>query len=280
MDIISKYMTRDSSAQFIFVDATETVSQALARTGSLPSAGIHLGQALLSCYLVHELSAKGDDHRTKLQWSVDGPFGNIYVDVNEKRQGRGVIANPKTFTGKLKESLGHGTLQVMREQKITQTGIVDAKGDVCMDLLEYLHQSEQRRCAMNLWVSYDTESADLRIKSAVGYFFEVFPNADEMRTELISHFWEEKFAELGSLSQWGINLDDPIASMAQIALDKTGVKTSETPIEFGCNCSIERAERVLAFANEHDKENTQEVAEIACEYCGQVYQVDLSKPKS
>lgn len=277
MDQIAKYVTRDSSAQFIFVDATETVNQAIHRTGSLPPAGIHLGQALLSCYLVHELSAKDDDHRTKLQWNVDGLFGNLYVDVNEHRHGRGTITNPTAFSGHINESLGRGILQVLRDQKSTHTGIVDSKGDVCSDMLEYLHQSEQRKCAMNIWVNYDVKSEDLKVKSALGYFFEVFPNENSMRTELIAQFWDEKLAELGTLSNWSIDLNQSIASMAQISLDQTGVKTFEAPISFGCNCSLERAERALTFANRQENSPQESKAEIVCEYCGQVYNVDLNK---
>ncbi len=277
MDQIVKFMTRDSSAQFIFVDATEVVNQAIHRTGCLPPAGIHLGQALISCYLVHELSAKDFDHRTKLQWNVKGSFGNLYADVNEHRQGRGTIANPTAFNGQITESLGDGLLQVLRDQKKTHTGIVNSKGDVCTDILEYLHQSEQRRCAMNLWVNYDSHSNDLKIKSALGYFFEVFPHQDSLRSELIAQFWDEKLAELGQLSNWKIDFKNPISSMANIALEKTGVKTFEAPISFGCNCSLERAERALTFANQQENSPHELKAEIVCEYCGQIYNVDLSK---
>lgn len=276
-DKIAKYMTHDSSAQFIFVDATETINQALQRTGSLPPAGVHLGQALMSCFLIHELSSKQEDHRTKLQWNVLGNFGNLYVDVNEKRQGRGTITNPTAFSGTLRESLGEGILQVLRNQTKTHTGIVNSKGDVCLDVLEYLHQSEQRRCAMNLWVNYDTDSKDLKLKSALGYFFEVFPQADSMRAELISSFWDEKLAELGSLSHWNINLNNPIVSMAHIALETTGRLTFEESISFGCNCTMERAERALSFANQQENSPEEIKAEIVCEYCGHVYNVDLSK---
>lgn len=277
MDQVVKYMTRDSSAQFIFVDATETINQVIHRTGCLPPAGIHLGQALISCYLVHELSAKDQDHRTKLQWNVAGPFGNMYVDVNEHRQGRGTINSPTAFSGQITESLGVGILQVLRDQQKTHTGIVDSKGDVCTDVLEYLHQSEQRRCAMNLWVNYDAKSKDLKIKSALGYFFEVFPQEDTMRRELIATFWDEKLAELGTLSEWSIDFKDPVTSMAEIALEKTGVRTFEAPIVFGCNCSLERAERALTFANQQENSPQENKAEIICEYCGQVYNVDLSQ---
>lgn len=276
MDKVSKYITHDSSAQFIFVDATDTMNQVLKKTGAMPPAGIHLGQALLSCYLIHELSAKDFDHRTKLQWSVDGIFGNIYVDVNESRKGRGTIQNPTAFAGALNEKLGSGVLQVLRDQKKIHTGIVQSKGDVCLDSLEYLHQSEQRRCAMNLWVNYDTDSKDLKLQSALGYFFEVFPQNDKMRFELISSFWDEKINELGSLSHWNIDLSDPIESMAQIALDKTGRMTSTEEIAFGCNCSLERAKRALAFANRQENLPQESKAEIVCEYCSQVYNVDLN----
>lgn len=277
MDQIAKYITNDSSAQFIFVDATKTVNEVILKTGALPPAGIHLGQALMSCYLVHELSAKDEDHRTKLQWNVNGSFGNLYVDVNENREGRGTIINPTAFSGTISEPLGEGVLQVLRDQQKTHTGIVDSKGDVCSDMLEYLHQSEQRRCAMNLWVNYDSKSKDLHIKSAIGYFFEVFPQEDITKFELISHFWDEKFAELGSLSEWHLDLKKPIESMASIALEKTGRKTFEAPIAFGCNCSLERAQRALSFANQQENSPEQQKAEIICEYCAQVYNVDLSR---
>lgn len=275
MDKIAKYITHDSSAQFIFVDATDTVSEVLKKTGALPPAGIHLGQALMSCYLIHELSAKQSTHKTKLQWSVNGEFGNLYVDVNEKRKGRGTITNPMAFTGRINESLGHGVLQVLRDQQKTHIGIVATQGDVCSDSLEYLHKSEQRKCAMNLWVNFDLESKDLKVKSALGYFFEVFAMEDAMRFDLISTFWDEKIKEMGSLSNWKIDFKSPIASMAKIALESTGRLTEESEIGFGCNCSLVRAERALAFANRQDKESEQVEAEIRCEYCGHVYDVNL-----
>ncbi len=277
MDTIAKYITHDSSAQFLFIDATNTISEVIQKTGVLPPAGIHLGQSILSCFLIHELSSKDFDHRTKLQWNVDGIFGNIYVDVNENRQGRGTIQNPSAFTGVLNENLGHGVFQVLRDQKKIHTGIVQSKGDVCIDSLEYLHQSEQRRCAMNLWIHYDANSKDLKLKSALGYFFEVFPHDDVMKFELISTFWEEKINEMGSLSQWDIDLKDPTASMAKIALDRTGRKTFSAPISFGCNCSMDRAKRALAFANQQENLPNESKAEIVCEYCSHIYNVDLNQ---
>jgi len=270
-------MTQDKSAQFIFVDATDTVKEIIKKTECLPPAGICLGQAMLSCFLIHELTAKGEKRKTKLQWSVDGPLGNLYVDVNEDREGRGVITNPQAFSGKINESLGRGVLQVLREQGKVHTGIVATKGDVCSDILEYLHQSEQRRCAMNLWVNFDPKSKDLEVDKAVGYFFEVFPQKDPLRLELISTFWEEKLNELGSLSSWSFKEETNIKSMASVALEKTGQLTSENSLKFACSCSEERAERALVFANKQDASTDQRSAEIVCEYCGQRYDVNLNK---
>lgn len=277
MDTIAKYLTHDKSAQFIFVDATETVKEIIKKTDCLPPAGIFLGQAMLSCFLIHELTSKVEMRKTKLQWSVNGPLGNLYVDVNEKREGRGVITNPQAFSGKINESLGQGVLQVIRDQGKVHTGIVATKGDVCSDVLEYLHQSEQRSCAMNLWVHFDPKSKDLEIDKAVGYFFEVFPQKDSMRSELISTFWAEKLEELGSLSSWNFKEETNIKSMASVALEQAGQTTSENLLKFGCNCSEERAERALVFANKQDASTDQRSAEIVCEYCGQRYEVNLNK---
>lgn len=305
MDILKKYISHDNSVVFSFVDATDTVNESLKRVKCLPPAGIHLGQALLSCLLVQ--SIYGEKHKNKLsmQWSVDGSFGNMFVDMNEKGGIRGTISNPQFFAGKINESLGQGILQVIREnsaqtsitsapssgvtkdapetsktsmaQAIKQTGLVDSKGDVVSDTLGYLHQSEQRQCAMNVWVQFDTASDELRLKSAWGYLVELLPMDDTLKRDMIGMFWEEKFNELGNMSTWNIDASEPTTSMADITLGTFGKEISQKKVFFECTCSEERAERALVFANQKDQAHSQDSAEVTCEYCGQVYDIELDK---
>lgn len=277
MDNLKKYMSHDGSVSFSFVDATETVNESLSRVGCLPPAGIHLGQALLACVLVQSLYGDKQKNKLRMQWSVDGNFGNLFVDMNQQGGVRGTIANPQHFDGKLTESLGKGIFQVIREEKKSHTGLVQSKGNVVTDTLEYLHQSEQRQCAMNVWVQYDSGSDQLRVKNAWGYLVELLPMEDDLKRDMIATFWEEKFKELGNMSRWNIDPSSPITSMADITLGSFGKETSQKKFFFECTCSKERAERALVFANQNDAENHQEQAQITCEYCGQTYDVELKK---
>lgn len=297
MDILKKYISHDHSVVFSFVDATDSVNESLKSVGCLPPAGIHLGQALLSCLLVQSIYGEKNKNKLSMQWSVDGNFGNLFVDINENGGIRGTIAQPHFFAGKLSETLGDGVLQVIRdsaamtqsssssssndEAQFTQlskhTGLVTSKGDVVTDTLEYLHQSEQRQCAMNVWVQFDSNSEELRLKSAWGYLVELLPMDDVLKRDMIGMFWEEKFAELGNMSKWNIDPQDPTGSMAQITLGSFGKETSSRKVFFECTCSAERAERALVFANQRDQEHHQDEAQVTCEYCGQVYDVELVK---
>lgn len=278
MDKLQKYISADQSVVFGFLDATQTVNESLKRVGCLPPAGIHLGQALMGCVLVRSLYGEKSKNKLRMQWSVDGGFGNLFVDTDERGAVRGTIAKPQHFAGQLKESLGQGVLQVIREEKKSHTGLVESKGSVCPDILEYLHQSEQRRCAMNLWVQYDSSSDQLQIKNAWAYVFEILPIDDALKKEMIATFWEEKFRELGNMSTWKIDPKKPLESMADITLGSFGNQTQEQKIFFECTCSKERAERALVFANDKDKDNHQDAAEITCEYCGQRYDINLKDP--
>lgn len=275
MDTLEKYISTDASVSFAFLDATQTVRESIKRVGCLPPAGIHLGQALMACSLIHSLYGEKHKHKLRMQWSVDGQFGNVFVDASFSGGLRGTISNPQHFSGNLTESLGQGLLQVIREDKKSHTGMVTSAGDVCTDALEYLHQSEQRQCAMNLFVEYDTQSSDLQIKKALGYLFEILPSDNPIRKDIIATFWEEKFKELGSLSEWPITSTHPIQSMVDHTLGGLSQKSSEKKVFFECTCSKERAERALAFANKKDKEHYQVQAEIVCEYCGQKYDINL-----
>lgn len=285
MDILKRYMSHDQSVVFSFVDATETVNESLKRVGCLPPAGIHLGQALLSCVLMQ--SIYGEKHKNKLsmQWSVDGSFGNLFVDTSDTGGVRGTVSHPQFFGGKLNESLGKGILQVIREstnasQVHKQTGIVDSKGDVVSDTLGYLHQSEQRHCAMNVWIQFDTDSDELRLKSAWGYLVELLPMDDVLKRDMIAIFWEEKFKELGNMSKWNIDPKDPTTSMAQITLGSFGKEVSQKQVAFECTCNEQRAERALVFANQKDQDHYQDKAQVTCEYCGQVYDIELDKKQA
>ncbi len=282
MDILKKYMSHDNSVVFSFVDATMAVNESLKRVGCLPPAGIHLGQALLSCLLMQSIYGGKQKNKLSMQWSVDGSFGNLFVDMNDNGGIRGTITHPQFFGGKLNESLGEGVLQVIREgasvnQAHKHTGIVDSRGDVVSDTLGYLQQSEQRQCAMNVWIQFDTDSDELRLKAAWGYLVELLPMDDAFKRDMIAMFWEEKFKELGNMSKWNIDSNDPTTSMAQITLGTFGKEVSQKKVFFECTCNEERAQRALVFANQKDQDHHQDQAQVTCEYCGQVYDIELDK---
>jgi molecular chaperone Hsp33 len=174
--------------------------------------------------------------------------------------------------------MGPGKLMVRKNFEMSSTGVVASTGDVCTDTLGYLDQSEQRRCAMNLWVdlSWDEKNPEspVVVRSAYGYLLECLPDTDLRRQTLKTQIWEDRLKDLGTLSKWNIDKANPVESMIHILADGSSKKEVMTQnIRFHCNCSEERAERALALAVKETGEPQVEAEIIRCEFCGKTYEI-------
>lgn len=278
MDQLKKVLLDKGSVQLIAVDATDLIQHSMARLDAWPPATIHLGQGLLSALTLLSIFTKDQAGKLSLQWSSTGPFGDLYVEADPQGNVRGTILKPHAAVQNLYASMGPGKLMVRKSFHNSTTGIVQSEGDVCADILNYMDQSEQRRCAMNLWVDLAWDDKNLEspvvVKKAVGYLLETLPDADPRRQTLKAQLWEDRLKEMGTLSKWNLETHRIADSLIENIAQSSDVKeTMDLKIRFHCNCSEERAERALALAVKETGQPQVEEENIRCEFCGKTYSI-------
>lgn len=278
MDLLKKVLIDDSNVQVVAIDATQLVHQTMVQAEAWPPATIHLGQGLLAALSLLSILTKDTDGKLSLQWSSNGPFGDLYVEADPSGNVRGTILKPQAAVQNLHASMGSGNLMVRKTFKTTSNGVVSSQGDVCQDVLGYLSQSEQRQCAMNLWVDLswndDTPETPVSVNSAYGYLLECLPDPDPRRRTLMTQMWEDRLKEMGTLSKWNIDRSKPTDSIIETISGGGSCKEIMTQnIRFHCNCSEERAERALALAVKETGEPQVEAENIRCEFCGKNYRI-------
>jgi molecular chaperone Hsp33 len=287
MDRIVKTLSADREAVIIAVDACLALGESMQRLHTAPPSMIHLGQAMLSGLLIQALPDRHPDERLSLQWSVNGPFGNLHVDCLSPHSVRGTIDQPQAQVMSLRTSLGTGLLQVRRARPGTSqeisTGIIAAQGHVSNDVLSYLEQSEQKLCAMNVFVDLEYLEADLpensfRVRKALGYLVHVLPAKNPTETDRRLWAWHKHLESLRGLSQWDLNAQDPSLDILRfISGEKNPSLVLDAPVKFECRCNVSRAERALSLASTEtpaeSSDKIDQVIRVTCEYCGRHYDI-------
>lgn len=276
MDTLKKLLLDNGSAQLVVVNATELVQTSMTRAQAWPPSTIHLGQGFLAALSLLSIFTKEDAGKLSLQWSSNGPFGDLYVEADPKGNVRGTILRPQAPVQHLNASMGPGRLLVRKSFVGSSTGIVSSRGDVCADVLNYLDQSEQRRCAMNLWVDlkWDDKNSGIpvKVKAAYAYLLETLPDPDATKQDLVAQMWEDRLKEMGTLSEWKLSPDTALSQIVtRIAGNSKYQVVLSQNFRFHCNCSEERAERALALAVRQSGEPHLQRETIRCEFCGKSY---------
>lgn len=278
-DCLRKAIQKDGEVTVAVVDATRLVQETMERLESWPPATVHLGQAMMGAILLLAATDKQDTEKIALQWNVKGPFGPLYAESSQLGHVRGTIAQPQSSAKDLETNLGAGTLQVRRITHTTFTGLVPSSGDVSVDLVEYLDQSEQRSAGINFTVKIgwrDTKGGGLPfvVEGAYGYLIDVLPQANEAEKREVLRRWDGVMRALGKISEWSIG-DDPTSDMLRLILGEANPKeVLFQRIKFHCPCSKERAERALVLATKTEGQSAQKDEELVrCEFCGKVYSI-------
>jgi redox-regulated HSP33 family molecular chaperone len=276
VDVLKKFIVNSQDLQLSVIDAKVLVATSMERTEAWPPATIHLGQALMSQALLTSILTKETEGKLSLQWSSQGPFGGLYVEGQPTGQTRGTISKPQAPVQNMYAGMGPGQLQVRKAFQHQSQGIIRSRGDVCSDVLHYLEQSEQRQCAMNLWVDlkWNEQSEDhpVEVQRALGFLLEALPAESSTQGQLKAAVWEARLNELGSLSSWQIPEQNSVNFIADQIFE--GVEKHEIlhqKVYFDCPCSEERAERALTLAVQQTGDPREDSEEIRCEFCGKVY---------
>lgn len=291
---IKKCVTRDKEAVIVAIEARNLVAEVQQIHRAAPAGTYHLGYGLMAGLLLQALPDAQVEEKLELQWKSQGPFGSLYIEAREGGRVRGTLGNasPPESGESLEVGLGEGLFQVRRFKKsdgvasgdtspIVTTGIVEAKGNVILDCLEYLERSEQRMCSMNLWIDISINKNNLdnpfQVNQALGFLVHVMGAHQQQVSDAKLWQWDQHLRSLGRLKSWMLGPDPTADILSFISGEYKPYISGSYSVSSFCTCSEERAERALAIVSQQDKKEGREPLTgqqpVVCEFCGRQYDI-------
>lgn len=276
-DYILRISAADGMIRAFFATTRETVNTAveLHQTSAVVAAA--LGR-LLTAGAMMGLMLKNDDDLLTLNIKGDGLVGGLLVTADRNGHVKGYPQNPHADVpnkpnGKLDVSgvIGAGTLTVIKDMGFSDPylGTIELQtGEIAEDITYYFAQSEQTPSAVSLGVLVDV---DYSIRQSGGFIIQLMPGATE---ETIAYL-ERMLSGLDSMTNLYEQGHTP-ESLAQLLFGEIGYETlARTPVCFHCDCSQERAERVLISLGREELTRLKEedhAASLSCQFCNRQYQ--------
>lgn len=277
-------LSEDGGVVFCGVDSTALVQrmEQIHHTGAVASAA--LGRLLTAASMMGIMLKSPDDSIT-LRVKGDGPLGMLIAVTDGMGCVKGCVSHPLVdlpprADGHLDVGTAvgrNGTLSVvrdlgLREPYVGQIPLVS--GEIAEDITSYYATSEQipSACALGVLVN-----PDLTIACAGGYLVQLLPGAtDEEITQL-----ENNLAAAPSVTEMlrqGMTPED----MMERVMKGFGPQILDTHrVEYRCNCSRERTERVLISLGWDELKRLEEeepdgTVEVLCQFCDKKYHIPLA----
>lgn len=276
-DYLIKGMDKESKLRVFFARTTQTVEEARRIHNTSATATAAFGR-VLTIGAIMASGFKNDNDLLTLRISGDGPIGNILVVASNNGRVKGMVDNPSadlpsTEDGKLDVGslVGkNGTLTAimdlgLKEPYVGQTSLVT--GEIGDDIANFYLQSEQVPTAVGLGVLVEK---DLSVKAAGGFLIQTLPDIlDEDITKI-----EESLAKAKPLSTFIDQGYTPEEIMKEILSDFEMEITGKLELEYLCDCSRKRVEKVLISLGEKEIEKIIEEdgeSEVKCHFCNTNY---------
>ena len=268
-DTVLRAITDDGAFRVLTARTPETVRGAIEAQGVTGATARHFGDLLTGSILFRETMAPN----LRVQGILKGSSGSgsLIADSHPSGQTRGLV---QLKGGAREIDLGHGAvLQLMRtlsSGRINQ-GVVEVPkdGGISHSFMSYMQASEQVISMLAVGTLFEGD----RVQSAGGYIVQLLPEVGRgplmVMTERLRDF-ESIDAQLGESSftpSW--LLDELLYGMPFTRLEESSVR-------FECWCDELRVVSALASLSRDDLEHllsTNEVLEIACEYCKRDFRI-------
>lgn len=276
-DYLIRGISEDGAIRFFACITTNLAEEARRIHDCYPVAAAALGRMLTVGSMMGTM-LKSDKDILTIQINGKGPAGGVAVVSDNSGNVRGYINNPHVETtlkpsGKLDvgAAIGYdGNLTVikdlgLKEPYIGQIPIVS--GEIGDDFTVYFADSEQTPTSVGLGVLVEPEG---QVSAAGGFIVQVMPKAEEETIEKL----ENNLAHIKSITEMvsgGITVEELIAKVLEGISFKINEKKE---IGYVCNCSRERIERALISLGEAELTDiieTDEKAEISCNFCSNKY---------
>jgi molecular chaperone Hsp33 len=267
-DSVLRAITDDGAFRVITARTTDTVRGAIEAQNATGETARHFGDLLTGAILFRETMAPN----LRVQGIIKGSAGgSLIADSHPSGQTRGLIQ----LKGEAMDiELGHGSvLQLMRSLpngRINQ-GVVEVpkQGGISQSLMAYMQSSEQVFSMLAVGTIFEGE----HVVSAGGYMVQLLPEVGRgplmVMTERLKDFEsvDAQLADPRFTPTW--LLDELLYGMPFTRLE-------ESPVRFECWCDELRVVSALASLGRDDLEHllsTNEVLEIACEYCKRDFRI-------
>lgn len=256
---------------------TDLVEKARATHDLSPTASAALGR-LLTAGSIMGTMLKGENCSMTISINGGGEAGSIVVTSNSKGNVKGYISNPHVDLpinklGKLDVggAVGkNGFVRVikdlgLRDPYVGQVPI--STGEIGDDMAYYFAISEQVPTAVAVGVLVNT---DLSILASGGLIIQMMPNENEFLADIITYRLEE-IPPISTLIAEGKSGED----ILNLLFDDMDLKILERiEIDYVCDCSIDRIEKVLISLGRDELEKLKEEednVEVQCHFCNKKY---------
>lgn len=277
-------MTKDGSARAIILDGRDIVERARQIHNTTPVATAALGRTLLATSLAGSMLGEKEDVIT-IRFKGDGVGGSVVATSDWCGNVRGFIQNPAAdlplrADGKLDVGgcIGQGELYILRDAGGSEPYVGISKiqtGEVGDDIAYYYATSEQVPTVCALGVLVDRDYSVLR---AGGALIQLLPFYDDEVAEKL----EQNVAKMRPVTK--ILSEGTLEDVLAEVLD--GIEYDlfdEIECEYKCACSREKTDNALISLGARELidmiENGEEVTEMTCSFCDEVYKYSKSDLK-
>lgn len=280
-DYLVRIMTNEGNLRAFACITTGLTNELCRRHGTSPTASAALGRALTGGALMGALLKTGQ--RVAIKFEGNGPLRKILVEADANGAVRGCVGVPDADVppkdGKLDVAgvLGRaGFLTVTKDLGLKEPyrGTVQLyTSEIAEDLAYYLTESEQTPSAVGLGVYAELDGT---VSAAGGFLIQSLPPADEALVDRLM----ERIGRLTSITDLLRQGNSPEDLLAKLFDGVPFTVLEKRALAFQCSCSREKIESVLISLGKEELEGLmakKEAVEITCEFCREVYRVELNE---
>ena len=289
MNKVLTAIDKSGSFRVYLAISTKLVQEALNIHNTTPLATAALGRVLTGAGMMG-LMLKNERDKLTLIFKGDGPARQILATADGKGNVKGYIADPGVDlplkeNGKLDVggAIGRGELTVVKDLGLKEpyVGPVSlVSGEIAEDLTSYYYISEQQNTAISLGVKIER---DYSVGCAGGMIVQLLPGASEDAVAAL----EKIIGDMEPITTLiervkGGGADESLRLLSkeifgripqEFAIEELEIKN----MDWNCDCSFERLEKILMTIGERDlKEIIEEdgEAELVCQFCLKKYKFD------
>ena len=289
MNKVLTAIDKSGSFRVYLAISTKLVQEALNIHNTTPLATAALGRVLTGAGMMG-LMLKNERDKLTLIFKGDGPARQILATADGKGNVKGYIADPGVDlplkeNGKLDVggAIGRGELTVVKDLGLKEpyVGTVSlVSGEIAEDLTSYYYISEQQNTAISLGVKIER---DYSVGCAGGMIVQLLPGASEDAVAAL----EKIIGDMEPITTLiervkGGGADESLRLLSkeifgripqEFAIEELEIKN----MDWNCDCSFERLEKILMTIGERDlKEIIEEdgEAELVCQFCLKKYHFD------